>query len=83
MPYIKQTARDMIEPQSLRAAETAGELNYQITRLALRYVESHGKCYTTFNEIVGVFDCAKMEFYRRLVAPYEAKKWMENGDVYD
>ena len=82
MPYINQTAREMVEPQSLRAAETAGELNYQISRLAWRYVNTHSQCYTTFNEIIGVFENAKMEFYRRLVAPYEAHKWSDNGDVY-
>lgn len=82
MPYINDVAREMVEPQSLRAAETAGELNYQITRLAWRYVNTHGSCYTTFNEIVGVLDCAKMEFYRRLCAPYENNKQAENGDVF-
>jgi hypothetical protein len=26
--------------------------------------------------------CAKDEFYRRVVVPYEEKKRKENGDVY-
>ena len=82
MPYINRSARDEIEPKSLRTAETAGELNYQITRLVWRYVESHGMFYHTFNEIIGVLDCAKMEFYRRIVTPYEDHKQERNGDVY-
>jgi hypothetical protein len=82
MPYINQTAREMVEPQSLRAAETAGELNYQITALAWRYANHSGMSYTTFNEIIGVLECAKQEFYRRIAAPYEDRKRVENGDVY-
>lgn len=82
MPYIDQTARVMVRPESLRAAATSGELNYQITVLARRYADSYGHCYTTYNEIVGVLECAKLEFYRRLVASYEAHKLSENGDVY-
>jgi len=31
---------------------------------------------------VGVLECAKMELYRRVAAPYEDKKKEENGDVY-
>ena len=82
MPYINNTARRMVEPQSIRAAETAGELNYQITTLVWRYINTHSQCYTTFNEVVGVLDCAKMEIYRRLVGPYENHKKAENGDVF-
>ena len=37
--------------------------------------------YQTYNDIVGVLDCAKMEIYRRLVAKYEDAKVEENGDV--
>ena len=38
--------------------------------------------YAVYNRAMGVFDCAAREFYRRVVAPYEDKKIMENGDVY-
>lgn len=33
-------------------------------------------------EIGGAIECAKLEFYRRVAAPYEDKKIAENGDVY-
>ena len=82
MPYINQTTREMVEPQSLRAAETVGELNYQITRLVWRYAEISPNSYVTYNEIIGVLECAKQEFYRRIAAPYEDRKHRENGDVY-
>ena len=82
MPYINQKAREQVEPTSSRPAATAGELNYQITRLALQYMNTHGRCYMTFNEIIGVLECAKLEFYRRIIDPHEDYKQRENGDVY-
>lgn len=33
--------------------------------------------------LVGCIGCAKAEFYRRVVAPYEDKNIEENGDVYE
>lgn len=82
MPYISSETREDLEPFSTEHAELAGELNYQITRLAWRYANDNGKCYDTFNEIIGVLECAKQEFYRRICGPYETYKQGENGDVY-
>jgi hypothetical protein len=42
-----------------------------------------GKNYKHINEIIGVLECAKQEFYRRVAAPYEDTKIQENGDVYE
>ena len=41
-----------------------------------------GNSYATINDIIGALEGAKMEFYRRVVAPYEDEKIKENGDVY-
>ena len=38
--------------------------------------------YSEINSVIGVLECAKMELYRRIAAPYEDKKCEENGDVY-
>ena len=46
------------------------------------YLKKRGKSYTVLNEIVGVLEQVKDEFQRRVVHPYEDKKRMENGDVY-
>jgi hypothetical protein len=81
MPYIKSNAR-MALLCSDRSPETAGELNYQFTVLAIQYLNQHGKSYQTCAEIVSSFECAKMEFYRRVVAPYEDLKIAQNTDVY-
>lgn len=82
MPYIPEIRRKAIL-KTLSKIETAGELNFAFTTLANEYVLRHGMSYQTFNDILGAFDGASKEFYRRLVAPYEDKKLFENGDVYN
>ncbi len=84
MPYIKQEERLKLDEkiESLNTnIETEGQLNYVITRLCIRYLQKNGTCYKVLNIIDGVLDCAKQEFYRRFIAPYEDKKIKENGDV--
>lgn len=85
MPYIDQAARDRLT--SGRAPESAGELNYAVTRLVDDYLaraaERQGRTrYAHLNEAIGVLECAKLELYRRVAAPYEEMKAAENGDVY-
>jgi hypothetical protein len=60
---------------------TPGDLNYLITNLIHAHIEFHGTSYLVFNEVMGVLECAKMELYRRHVAPYEDTKIEQNGDV--
>ena len=79
MPYIEPGTR----PKVLKLGPTnAGELNYAITHLVRQYIASHYN-YATFNEVVGVLECAKLELYRRMISEYEDRKCKENGDVYD
>lgn len=78
MPYIAQADR----PEAQATPRTAGELNYAITCLIRGYLRQHGKRYQQINDIVGALEGAKLEFYRRVVAPYEDQKCAENGDVY-
>lgn len=83
MPYIKQYDRDCfaLELANLRPT-TPGELNYLVTELALKYVDAHGMSYGAINAAIGALECAKLELYRRIAAPYEDRKIRENGDVY-
>lgn len=85
MPYIKQEQRDPLDPfieDLVRVSgASAGELNYIITRL-IWITSSFDPCYTTYNDMLGVLEAVKQEFYRRVVAPYEDRKREENGDVY-
>ncbi len=91
MPYISQKDRDSLEHQlmSLSVRLTtmeegwAGRLNYTISSLINRIIEQKGMSYSVANEIIGVLECAKLELYRRVIAPYEDEKIAENGDVYD
>lgn len=91
MPYIKDETRkvylDVREfreqyPKELGRPRDAGELNYMITCILNDYIDKIGKSYTTLNATIGVLECAKQEFYRRVVVPYEEMKCKENGDVY-
>lgn len=80
MPYITQGDRDALDA-GMRTPDTAGELNYMITRLLCRYVEKEGISYARINDCIGACEGAKLEFYRRLAAPYEDTKIAQNGDV--
>ncbi len=87
MPYIEKERRESIVEQIFsfvlpKEIKTPGELNYAITVLCNEYLKKKGISYTNMNEVIGVLDCAKLEFYRRMTAPYEDKKIDENGDVY-
>lgn len=83
MPYINPELRIALEFLNPLPAN-AGELNYAISHLVHRYVLEkckNGLSYQVLNETVGVLDCAKMEFYRVVVVPYEDVKRVQNGSV--
>ncbi len=85
MPYVHQSNRDKLDPaiDALAALidpeHRAGELNYIVTRLMLA-LKGEAR-YKDLNELVGMLECCKQEFYRRHIAPYEDTKITENGDV--
>jgi len=86
MPYIKKEDRLRLEKDILELGskiKTEGELNYCFTMLALIFMKSQVMNYSLLNKVVGVFECAKNEFYRRFVVPYENEKIKENGDIID
>lgn len=82
MPYIRQEKRKALD-EKIRAISdgvlTYGELNYVITKLLLGM---DGDSYEDLQNLIGTLECAKQEFYRRKIAPYEEKKRKENGEVY-
>ncbi|HET8760765.1 MAG TPA: hypothetical protein VFN94_06835 [Nitrospiria bacterium] len=81
MPYITADARARLDAGG--KPDTVGELNYAITRLVDAYlIQQGGIRYANLNEVIGVLECAKLEAYRRLAAPYEDQKLGETGDVY-
>lgn len=82
MPYISEQTRDNLIPYSESSATTPGELNFQISILIDQYLHRKGKNYENLNAVIGVLSCAKMEYYRRIAAPYEDEKIQQNGDVF-
>ena len=87
LPYIKTVnrakynavLRELIEIlKALPPEEVDGELNYIFTKLLK---EVYPLRYFHINKAIGVLECAKLEYYRRVAAPYEDKKIQESGDV--
>jgi len=87
MPYIKMEDRpkyekplsELISTLKSQSVESIdGELNYIITRILK---ESYPLRYFNLNRAMGVLECCKLEFYRRVAAPYEDTKIEQNGDV--
>lgn len=78
MPYIKvsERARAFIKPM------TPGELNYKLSVVVDEYLKEREPAYAHISEVIGALECAKLELYRRIAAPYEDGKRAENGDVY-
>jgi len=85
-PYIEQERRSELEGKAyglgFRFAQTIDELNFVITKVLLGYLERIGTSDASLNELMRALECAKQEFYRQVVVPYERRKRRENGDVY-
>lgn len=80
MPYIEQGIRASLDDG--RKATKGGELNYQISKLLNDFMAMKQLNYSAINEAMGALESAKMEFYRRVAAPYEELKAKQNGEVY-
>ena len=81
MPYIDQNSRDRVEITG--TPNNAGELNYMITMLIQRYIDTKsGYNYQLLNDAMGALEGAKLEMYRRVAGPYEDDKAIENGDAF-
>ena len=84
MPYIPKGERIELEDRARKTgnmALTPGQLNFAITTAIISYLGSDPH-YKDYNEVIGVLECAKLELYRRMVAPYEDRARDRNGDVY-
>jgi len=94
MPYIKQEKRTPLDRpiNDLHRAlvdlelddsnnNMEGNLNYTITRLLKLVYGQTTASYRDVNDVVGLLECIKLEFYRTSAAPYEDQKRFENGEV--
>lgn len=87
MPYISNVIRNTLDKELNSLIEklrnrgfNPGEINYVFSKIAQQAWRSVPN-YERGNDIMGVFESAKLEFYRRILAPYEDKKIQENGDI--
>jgi len=89
MPYIRQSDRYHIvvkeKPNypkiNIDEVKSAGDIQYAIAYMLKNYMERKGLNYQNCNDVMGALAGAQMEFYRKVVAPYEDLKIEENGDV--
>ncbi len=84
MPYIHKESRRDFEKilNKVPTFASVGELNFLICETLAKYIEDVGGLnYRSINDCLGALEGAKLEFYRRVAAPYEEKKQRENGDV--
>ena len=83
MPYIAGVInRRELDPVFNKVATTTGELNYQLTRLLMAYLDNKGESYSTYNDISGAMNECMAEFRRRKIVPYEDKAIDKNGDIW-
>jgi hypothetical protein len=91
MPYILPENRPQYEGLIKSLAHTiceatpdptkrAAHLNYVVTRLLL---DTYGRdlAYWQHNEIIGMLECCKLEFYHRRTGPFEDTWFEKSGDV--
>ena len=90
MPYIKKQDRKKFdkhinslikEIQKSKVENQDGQVDYIITKI-LKEIYSKNKTFFNLNRAVGVLNSVMLEFYRRVIVPYENKKIKQHGDVY-
>lgn len=86
MPYIDESRRKVLGLESL--SQSAGDLAYIVYREALGALgippgshNSRAPRFEDYARVMGAIEAAKIELYRRLIAPYEDSKRCENGDI--
>lgn len=78
-PKYEKTLKELINTLKEQPVDQIdGNLNYIITRILK---EAYPLRYFNLNRAIGVLECCKLEYYRRVAAPYEDTKIIQNGDV--
>ena len=93
MPYIPSSDRPVYDPQIKQLAESLarqpadrrkGHANYvitQILRKAWGVDRADNESYSSYADIIGTLECAKLELYRRRLAAYEDTAIDKHGDL--
>ncbi len=82
MPYIPEVDRYHVPLPRFSEINTAGKLNYLLSRICSLYLKQAGVCYLTLHDVVGVLRDVATEIERRFVGPYEDSKRKQNGEVF-
>ena len=82
MPYIKQSMRpqmdSVVAQMDVAGVQANGDLNYILFAYCKHHIEPS---YNNYKNFLGELNEAAEEIRRRLLAPYEDQKIIENGDV--
>lgn len=84
MPYVKGEVRERLDKwlDDRPITTDAGSITYIFYKIAMQEIQLNwGANYAAHALMYGVLETCKQELYRRLTAPYENKKLVENGDV--
>jgi hypothetical protein len=81
MPYIEPANREELESGLFRP-DDVGELTFMLTKQLCNYLEDGDNSFSRYADCVAALECAKLEFYRRGIVPFENIKCKLNGDVY-
>ena len=92
MPYLAQEKKDFLDSEcdvrnlsdkmtNESIQDFVGYLNYLNFVFVKRWIKKNGNKYFVFAAIIGTLICCILEIYRKLVAPYEDEKILENRDV--
>ena len=82
MPYIKDHLRPtmdtVVDQMKMAGVQVDGDLNYILYAYCKRHIKPG---YGNYKNYIGELHEAAAEIRRRLLAPYEDEKILENGDV--
>ncbi len=84
MPYIPVERRAVFDAalaECARHIENEGELNYCIYAMSAMLIERIGQSYAKLSMCSGAMEHAKLEWYRKKLAPYEDEKILQHGDI--
>ena len=86
MPYIDKASRMSFDHLGVPIPDDGGQLQYLIAEMIdlmlMEKTYDRSIRYADLESIMGALAGAQAEFYRKVVAPYEDKKIVENGRVY-
>ena len=93
MPYIPQEDRPTYDALISQLADLLsgqppqkrkGHANYVVTQILRRawgVNEAANESYSSYADLIGALECAKLELYRRWVAAYEDQAILKDGDL--